>query len=616
MQESFEMQNLYQKAITTDNVALALKEAAFAWHCSLEELDFDILNVKTFYGDEELFFAPNELEFMLDDERPKMVRQEVNILIFKRSKEIQEDIKVALAANDDITQVFAAIKANTTITARQYSKDTFKDLMNKRMLLNRLLINTWSLSLEEATDKIFKVVHKKQVLTLLKDLKFSIAKGKSFTPDTKEELIKHYLNETNSDSLDRVNHASRDFIRSVKKGELLVEYFFYQKGSLGRNIRGQVLGKLASSPNDTMIPMIDDASIRMEAHKYGINYYAKRNGYINMSEPILAVSEKLELQQANFRKTGDIQGVIGKNIDVAIGDNPSSSYDAVGMGVTVEADTIHVKGSTGSHSILRAKEVTVDGKTHQKSSIYTDKAKLNIHAGSLIAKSAMIHFLEMGEVKGEMVQIDDLFSGTVIAKEVVIHKLRSNAKITATHSIRIDTIEGSENHIKIDNHHHKHKVEELNTKIQTEIQHINRQQRLHHEKSLEKKRNLEPIKETVAVLQDYKKRRREPPAALLEKVKSFKAIDSDLFKIKLDIKEHQMTLELLEASRYSLEKELLESRITIGKVEEGHNTIEFHLHASEKSFTQTARPFTTYQVGKAHHGGYEVQVQSYVDGHL
>jgi len=124
--------------------------------------------------------------------------------------------------------------------------------------------------------------------------------------------------------------------------------------------------------------------------------------------------------------------------------------DGVGEGVELVSESIHITGHMGAKSSIEAKDVIIDGATHNSAFVTARSAKINRHKGTLRCHKAEINSLEGGTVYATNVTINAALGGQVCAEHVTIKSLKHNIKVFASKSITIERILGEDNHFVID----------------------------------------------------------------------------------------------------------------------------------------------------------------------
>ncbi len=297
---------------------------------------------------------------------------------------------------------------------------------------------------------------------------------------------------------------------------------------------------------------IDTDTISVQENKSEIRYYSKRRGFVSILNNTLSISNKIVVENIN-RVEGKLTKKEENQVSVVISQT-DVTRDGVGEGVELISESIHITGHMGAKSSIEAKDVLIDGATHNTAFVTARSAKINRHKGTLRCHKAEINSLEGGTVYATHVKINTALGGQVCAEHVTIKSLKHNLKVFASKSITIERILGEDNHFIID--YRKLPI------LQSRLQFLN-----------------EELEEILWKYEDAKKHSPNKVAELKEEV----------IKKENEIKE-------IKLSHY-------DAVITIMAPIDGLNTIEFSLPEKQTSLiyrtkvNKTFEPFYIHQSG-------------------
>ena len=178
-----------------------------------------------------------------------------------------------------------------------------------------------------------------------------------------------------------------------------------------------------------------------------VKYEASGHGIVEFAETGLRLIDIATFQQIS--RTNSILGGLEKMAEIDV-DCPDKSKDAVQNGAIIEAEVVNIKGTVGEKVVIKAKKLTINGQTHQSSTMYADEASINIHKGVLFAKEADIEKLEGGKVYGNSINVLDAQGAKIVGDSIVISKLHSNTRIKFCEKLHLKSINGNENQISFD----------------------------------------------------------------------------------------------------------------------------------------------------------------------
>ena len=576
--------------VRTQNVAKEIFNFSKSYDIKPELLDFNILDVQTStkMDDKEAeweLISPEEL-YELDDKTALLnehfqIKQTYEIEMFSKSTEqnsVLKNMKIAVGANATKCKVYLSIAAGSKVT---YDPSLERELVleiNKRKIRAGILIHVFDEMVEDVASKISAHVRVQESVEYTKNETFLIAQGHEPTPTTNDSLILHYETKKDVDEDKQVDYASRDFIQSVKEGELLIEYMKPKNGKPGRNCRGEYMQPEEPIITHEVTFAIDD-TIKETDTLDAVQYVAKVNGYIALEDNTYTIKKEVDVGEISFKTTGSISSGIDSDVNISVKE-ADAIKDAIGTGMVVEVTEIDIDGNVGSNAKVTAMKATVGGQTHGSAIIRADQLDINVHKGKAFGKNIHITRLEHGEVNGDIVDITQALGGKIQGKEIDIELCASHVKATASRRIEIQKLQGSENTFTIDPVVKKDAKEGLENN-QEDIKNLEDEVSA-LKKDIKKYTLL--IKEGTASFIDikkrlvhYKKNGVKMPESFVKKYKQFQKMQEHvkILQQNHDVKLDQLNLQTTRTA--SFQDNILDARVINRDRWVGYNEIKFKL---------------------------------------
>jgi len=432
--------------VTTENVTTELLDVANDLGISADALDFDLLSFDTYYkgtvdeewlhlSGEDLLSVTTEIEIRSPH---FMLRQEYEIEIRPFKPNPMFNLRFSIAADTYKSKIVAVIDPKSLIPLKQGVQQWIINAIRAKQLRYGLMIGLYEQNLEREINRLLLKIQKEGPLTS----PYRLPIGEFFppVPPVDDKLILHYKNLKKENS----------FIEGVKPGDLLLEYVFPKNGRDGRGCDGQHIEMPSPLTSHAGLVVIDDETIVSEQDEASVRFYARISGYLKRQKGLFTVSQELQIDTASFKRTGSIEAGIDKEISLKV-KKKDLLDDSIGTGVNIDIQKLDVSGTVGANAKIQACELNIGAQTHKKSQInVTEIANVHLHRGNLKAKEANVDILETGKVEADTVRVKKMVGGEIIARNVEIELLYSNARITALESITIHKIEGEGNNLIID----------------------------------------------------------------------------------------------------------------------------------------------------------------------
>ena len=425
-----------------------LRFAASDRKISLSDVDFDLLSYETYYKkltDKEWHVVPNGNVFSQFTQEELyssefLLRQEYQIKIRPSTPMGYLDLRCSLAMNKTKGTLTAVIDPESIIPLKKGVQEWIKTELNKKKLRLGYLIGTEDEVLDKEILRLLSTIQKNGPLT--QPYRMQIA---SFFPAV--DVINDLVVLSYKAGVEDQEEAS--YIKGVQPGDLLLEYVLPKKGQNGRGLDGEPVVIPDPTIRYAGAIKVDDKTISSTQDEERIRYFAIVSGFIRRVKGIFVVSQELYLEAVNA-KTGSIIPGTDKEISLTV-EQKNAGEDAVGAGLKIDIQTVDISGTIGENVNIKACELSVDAQTHKKCTIQvTGVATIKLHRGDLKAKEAIIDVLEGGLIEADIVRVNKMLGGEIIAREVHVQTLFAHSKITALESIEIQVIEGEGHKLSID----------------------------------------------------------------------------------------------------------------------------------------------------------------------
>jgi len=577
--------------IKTGNVAKELLSIAENNGVSVESLDFNLLEIQTFNrmndGKKEVDWEeiPNDELYELDDASALLnkqfeLKQVYEIEVFSKDEDNKnfDNFNIAVGANATKCKVYLSIKAGSTVEYFQGFEQELLILINNKKLRAGILINIFDEMLPGVVSKLASKVKVEEKVQFSKNETILIAQSIEPTATIDDSMILHYDQKDSLSEHEKVDYASRGFIRGVVKDELLIEYIKPKKGIPGRSTKGRFLE--AKEPLETNVPEFSiDETVIIKETKDNIKYLAKENGYITFDDNTYAIRTDVDVDAISFKTTGSINAGVDSDVSMNVKETDTTK-DAVGSGMTVEVTEIDIEGNTGPNSVVNAQKASVGGQTHKSSTIRADNLEINIHKGNAYGKNIHISRLEHGTVDGDIVEVSQAVGGNIRGKEVHIEICGSYVKATASRLIDIKKLQGSENVFTIDSLLKRSEQQNLkeNEKEITELGYAVNSIKKEIEKYTDMiEKNRQSFLELKKRLLNYKKNGVKMPESFVKKYQQFIRIEKHLESIKKEYALKNDKHILLTTKTASFQDSIFDARIVNHDRWSGYNRLVFKL---------------------------------------
>ncbi|HEX5623001.1 MAG TPA: hypothetical protein VFX57_01045, partial [Sulfuricurvum sp.] len=539
-----------------------------------DKIDFDLLSCETYFkgpGDKDwVQLTGDNLLGQTTEENIRSgsfsVRQEYQICIRPFAPHPLLDLRFSLASDKTKSKVIAIIDPASTIPLKKGVQAWIKDAIVRKQLRLGFMIGIADVDFDKEITRLLATIQKNGPLTA----PYRMLIAQSFPPVEviNDAVILHYkqLNRNNS------------FIEGVQPGDLLLEYIFPVRGRDGRGCDGIHIPIPDPTVQYADFIRIDEATISQEQDEKSRRYYAKVSGFVKQDDGIFSVAQELYLESASMKTTGSIEAGTDKDISLTI-EQKNSSEDAVGIGVSIDVQTVDITGTVGENTKILAQDITIGAQTHKKSKIdATEVATIQLHRGDLKARIANIDILEGGRIEADSVRIKKMLGGEIIARTVHIEELYSNSKITALESIEVNHIEGDGNSLIIDPASipiYYEKITAIKSDIQAKNTYLKEQKNeliARQQAFKEQNSRIQEMKRRILIAQ---KSNDMPMKADMVRIRQYQSEANKLSLANGQLREEEVYLEALQSKLEKVYEADIHAVITHHGTYNGHNRVVF-----------------------------------------
>lgn len=572
--------------LTTTNLRDDMLAIAREWGIPLDSLDFDLLSYKTFYKgiiDDawRLLDAQNLDEITTEKEirsATLQIRQEYELIVHPIEKIPGFDLRFSIATDKLKTKAIAIIDPASIIPSNPDAAKLIKEAIIRKKLRTGFLIGITDGNLDEEIIKLLEKIETEGSLS--ESYRMPIAEFFSPVFPINDGILLHY----------KKIMRSNNIIDGVEPDDLILEYIIPKKGLDGRSCTGEYIQAGEPIIRFANAISINPENIRSEEDEKSIRYYALKSGFVERRGGVFDISNQLRLSSAGFKETGSIEVGTEKEINILI-DQRDEEEDAIGMGINIDVQKLDVKGTIGSNTTITAQEVNIDAQTHKKSQIQvTENAKVHLHRGNLKAKTATIEILETGRVEAENVHVKKMVGGEIIAHNVIVDVLYSNANIIALESIEIKAIAGDGNNLIIDPYSipsYHDKVIVLEEELKTKIAELHAKKKALHAREIAFKEKKPRIQRDNYAIKQAIAENRSPLKANIIRVQEYKKEETEIHNEHIVLQAYQENITMLEKNLQKIYDADLHARVMCHGNCNGHTQIRFVDPKTHHNYTIT-----------------------------
>lgn len=561
-------------------------------------IDFDIMEIKTeckVVGESQPRQIPAEKLNIFDDDKffvEKVESIKQNYLVkFHDTRQVKPTPlpNVAINANKNLTKILATVSQNADTV---YFKEFDKKMINfiyKKLIKVGILVGIRNKTMLEEVAKIYSVLRVKEFID--KDYTFIVTAGVNVNPSADDALVFYYKNKNKStDENDKVDYSNRGYLLGVTENELIFEYVKLREGANGRDVRGKLLPTQKAKATIAKMPEHTE-NIYSKEDEEGIKFFSKKSGYVQEEKGVFDIKDELDVNEISFKTTGSVDTGLDTNVTLNVKEKDLTK-DAIGTGMTVEANEINIEGNVAANAVVKANKVVIGGQTHAKALIEAKDAKIAVHIGSFDGEYVEIDRLEGGKVKAKKVVIKSAIGGEIIAESVIIDTLVSNSNIIIADTLEIKKLKGVNNKILVDFSMIKNTGEQINERM-AKIKAI-REQIVKMPRTLESKRcvieeNKGPINVIKAKIEELKSTNNTPPVTFMKKLKEYQQLVHEYNALLKEFREKKAAIAELKSEIANIQDGIFSSKVINHSNWREFNEIKFRLVDPARDITYSTR---------------------------
>ena len=553
-------------------------------------LDFTLLGFSTSYtvedGDKYKTLSEKELVLFNDEniflnEKLK-IRQSYKIKIAKVSpKKDSISSRIKLLRNKDLTKLIAEIDFNGVAfypnIAMEVLQEIYKKMIKEKFFLGVRVFNFKKELLDALNRFKNKTLRHNKARILL-------ARGVHSISAETEKLTLNYKNKVHK----MTNVLQKVSVIGISEGDLILRHTQPGISRKGRSLKLDFIEPHIPPENKIEFSCSENLEAKEVCHikerACYVEYYAKKNGFVTLTEGKYDIENELNLSSVTFKEFGAVLGGLDKNITVNV-KSSSDLEDAVGSGVYIECETLVVNGMVGGNTTLKAKNLKVYGTTSSTSKMYAENAYVSTHRGFVEADFVDIDSLENGYIKAKNIaKVKKTLGGNIRASLVWINSLASNNTITFKQITVIEQCSGTNNNFVIQS-----VLEEDDSPI-SKLKELEQRQRQIpslienlEETISSSKSGVDKLMKKVSQLQAQKL---PIPANFLGMIKQYKDYNHQLSSLNKEESELKIQKEKLIKYLQELDQELFDSRlINKGETWADLNVIKFIFSHTELTYS-------------------------------
>lgn len=583
--------------IVTNNVARELLRIAAQNSIPISRIYIEINSVETFYRD-----ANANLVEIQDNELNKYSKEDSlrdNTIEFEQQYEIAvkpyykgypfEKMITAIEFAENDTLAYFVIKKGSKLSYYDDLYEDFLDYIDEQKLRSNILLFLFDTEYEDTIKQFVDVIKQIKNITFKEDKKILVSQGIDAIESVNSEVFMN-IEENNDigveDSAGRVDYSNRGFLLSCTEGEQLFEFIKPQQGKHGRTCRGKIIEveivNLEAKPTFT----IEDG-IEVQDSFDNIKYLSKKSGYLIKKGNQYDISNSIDVDEISFKTTGTINSDLDSEISInVIKDDPLE--DAIEEGMHVKVQKLSVKGSIGPNTKIEARDVLINGQTHEECSIKCVNANISLHRGKVIARKVEVDTLEGGEIIADVAIIKNAVRGNIKAKTIQIETLGSHVTIEASEYIQIQKVRGEENRFildpSVDSGFNANRADDKAyfKKIEEELKEL---LETFKTTTLKLKNNLEPCEKIKIAIIKSKNAGEEISATLIKNFKMCKVLKVHYKKQKENVEYKKEQYNKLKQKLVSRSANIFDAKITLGESLRGYNNIMYRLNSPQREIT-------------------------------
>lgn len=414
-----------------DNIAIALEEFSTNSGISLQNLTFKIQAFRTYMKkkEAEFFEILQDSELVDSDEIFECndcdLRQSFDIVIMQKTQERCFDIRI----NNDFESLDLILYPSFIPPTNESQWQEFIDCLNALKAWRGIFLR----NLKNERNIIEQSLQNTQ--RLQNEMIIRLYESKNFRDSTPAYLKYHITG---------INEAKNNII-CAKENSLICEFYPAKNGVSGRNMRGIFLENPQSSQANQNPPILSDDFEKLMTQDC-MKISNKKSGFVIFTANQFSFTQTLNLTNIKAKDNYNFIGDIDSQTNLVVS-GKSEFDDAIQNGVFVMASNITINGNIGANVKIKANTLNITGYTHRDSTLEAKEATINVHRGYLLCQNAKIQTLENGNINGDELEILKANGGELVAQNITIRELYSNAIISFSRKCMLYTMIGGGNKI-------------------------------------------------------------------------------------------------------------------------------------------------------------------------
>lgn len=575
--------------VRTGNIAKELLQAASNYKLPVSSLDFNLLDTQTFSrmttdgGQAEWTELTNDEindisgDLFLNPKFELKQVHEIEIFLIDQNEKLHE-MDISIGGNSTLCKIYLTVKAGSIAHYSETFEADLVALVNKKKLRANLMIGIFDSAMKENLREMIAKTRIHGEYRFETQERYLVAESYEPVATINDSLVLHFGEKNeNKDEKGRVDYTKRGYLNSVITGDLLIEYIKPQKGENGRNCRGElILPKEPVVRNEPTFGVSD--AIDVIDTQMSIEYRAKSGGYVIFEGGMYDIRKEMEVTEISFKSTGSIESQLDADVSINVKEKDPLK-DAIGMGMEVKVNVIHVDGNVGPNAKVTALKATIEGQVHQSAVVSADELTISVLKGTAYGKEVHVTRLEQGIIEADKVTVTQASGGKIRAKEIIIEVLGSHVVMTASKKIEIKKMHGGENVFIIDpllnesSEHLKAEAKKM-AEIQNMIKEIEKELSGYEKIMEENGASMEDLKRKLV---HYKNNGIKTPSALVQKFQQFQQFKQKLDALRDELKQKKEQYSWLSTKHNALQSEIFDARVINHDVWRNHNEIHFKL---------------------------------------
>ncbi|PHQ65635.1 MAG: hypothetical protein COB99_02965 [Sulfurimonas sp.] len=580
--------------IVTNNVPRELLRIAAQNSIPISRLYIDINGVETFYKDanKNLVEIPtyelnrySEEDSLRDNSIDFEQQYDIEVKPYYKGYPFEKMIS-AIEFEENDTLAYFVIKKGAKLNYYDDLYEDFLDYITEQKLRSNIMLYLFDTDYQDSIKGLVDVIEQIKTITFKEDKKILVSEGIDAIESVNSDIsmtIEENNDVGSEDSEGKVDYANRGFLLSCIAGEQLFEFIKPQQGEHGRNCRGKIIEVEVVNIDAKPTFTVEDG-IEVQDSFENIKYLSTKSGYLVKRGNQYDVSNSISVDEISFKTTGTINSDLDSEISInVVKDDPLE--DAIEEGMRVKVQKLTIKGSIGPNTEIEARDIFIDGQTHDESFIKCVNANIGLHKGKVVARKVIIETLEGGEVIADIAIIKNAVRGKIKAKTIEIEMLGSHVIMEASGYIQIERIRGEENSFildpSVDSGFNKNKDDDKAylRKIEDELKTLIK---AFKDITIKVKNSLEPCEKIKTAIIKSKNQGIEVSPALIQKFKQCKILRVHYKKQKEKVEYKKEQYNKLKEKLISSGPNIFDAKIMLSEALRGYNHIIYRLDNPER----------------------------------